>query len=149
MFTVLIFFRQICCCFLVLKEECVLYVISAIIVQCQYQSLMIKLSYVILIRLNSFYFWLHTLHSFQKPPPEVLYKKGVLSNFAKFTGKHLCQGLFFNENAVWSKLTSSVIIANHFHLQLRCLWYSPILAQYPLKKSENQRFSRVTLNLRL
>ena len=23
-------------------------------------------------------------------------KKGVLRNFAKFTGKHLCQGLFFN-----------------------------------------------------
>ena len=24
-------------------------------------------------------------------------KKGVLKSFAKFTGKHLCQGLFFNE----------------------------------------------------
>ena len=31
--------------------------------------------------------------------PEVFYKKGVLRNFAKFTGKHLCQGLFFNEVA--------------------------------------------------
>ena len=27
--------------------------------------------------------------------PEVLYKKGVLWNFAKFTGKHLHQSLFF------------------------------------------------------
>ena len=27
---------------------------------------------------------------------EVFCKKGVLRNFAKFTGKHLCQGLFFN-----------------------------------------------------
>ena len=26
-------------------------------------------------------------------------KKGVLTNFAKFTGKHLCQGLFFNKVA--------------------------------------------------
>ena len=26
-------------------------------------------------------------------------KKGVLRNFTKFTGKHLCQGLFFNEVA--------------------------------------------------
>ena len=26
-------------------------------------------------------------------------KKGVLKNFAKFTGKHLCQRLFFNEVA--------------------------------------------------
>ena len=25
--------------------------------------------------------------------PEVFYKKGVLKNFAKFTGKHLCQAL--------------------------------------------------------
>ena len=28
--------------------------------------------------------------------PEVFCKKGVLRNFAKFTGKHLCQSLFFN-----------------------------------------------------
>ena len=27
-------------------------------------------------------------------------RKGVLSNFAKFTGKHLCQSLFFNKVAV-------------------------------------------------
>ena len=33
----------------------------------------------------------------QKQPPEVFYKKGVLGNFTKFTGKHLCQGLFFNK----------------------------------------------------
>ena len=26
-------------------------------------------------------------------------KKGVLENFSKFTGKHLCQGLFFNKVA--------------------------------------------------
>ena len=30
----------------------------------------------------------------QKQPPEVFYKKGVLVNFAKFTGKHLRQSLF-------------------------------------------------------
>ena len=29
----------------------------------------------------------------------VLQKKGVLRNFAKFTGKHLCQRLFFNKVA--------------------------------------------------
>ena len=27
----------------------------------------------------------------------VLWKNGVLRNFIKFTGKHLCQGLFFNK----------------------------------------------------
>ena len=26
-------------------------------------------------------------------------KKGVLKNFSKFTGKHMCQGLFFNKVA--------------------------------------------------
>ena len=29
--------------------------------------------------------------------PEVFCKKGVLENVAKFTGKHLCQDLFFNK----------------------------------------------------
>ena len=31
--------------------------------------------------------------------PEVLYKKSVLRNFRKITGKHLCQSLFFNKVA--------------------------------------------------
>ena len=31
--------------------------------------------------------------------PEVFCKKGVFRNFAKFTGKHLCQSLFFNQVA--------------------------------------------------
>ena len=31
--------------------------------------------------------------------PEVFYKKGVLRNFAKFTGKHLFQKLFSNRVA--------------------------------------------------
>ena len=30
---------------------------------------------------------------------EVFCKKGILENFAKFTGKHLCQSLFFNKVA--------------------------------------------------
>ena len=32
----------------------------------------------------------------------MFYKKRVLENSAKFTGKHLCQSLFFNKVAVWS-----------------------------------------------
>ena len=31
--------------------------------------------------------------------PGVFCKKGVLRNFAKFTGKNVCQGLFFNKVA--------------------------------------------------
>ena len=37
--------------------------------------------------------------------PDVFCKKGVLSNFAKFTGKHLCQNFFFNKVAGWSAKT--------------------------------------------
>ena len=33
----------------------------------------------------------------QKQPPDVFNKKGVLRNFVKFTGKHLCQSLFLNK----------------------------------------------------
>ena len=33
---------------------------------------------------------------FRSSPQEVFYKKDVLKNFAKYTGKHLCQRLFFN-----------------------------------------------------
>ena len=33
----------------------------------------------------------------QKQPSEVFYKKGILKIFAKFTGKHLRQSLFFNK----------------------------------------------------
>ena len=29
--------------------------------------------------------------------PEVFCKKGVLKNVTKFTGKHMCQNLFFNK----------------------------------------------------
>ena len=35
----------------------------------------------------------------EEEPPEVFCKKGVLRNLAKFTGKHLCQSLFFNKVA--------------------------------------------------
>ena len=34
------------------------------------------------------------LKKIQKQPSEVFYKKGVLKNFAKFAGKHLCQSPF-------------------------------------------------------
>ena len=39
------------------------------------------------------------LHKPRSCRPELFCKKGVLRNFAKFTGKHLCQGLFFNKVA--------------------------------------------------
>ena len=41
---------------------------------------------------------LHTCTG-QKQPPECSIKIGVLKNFPKFTGKHLCESLFFNKAA--------------------------------------------------
>ena len=35
----------------------------------------------------------------QKQPPDVFHDIGVLKIFAKLTGKHLCQSLFFNKIA--------------------------------------------------
>ena len=37
--------------------------------------------------------------SYRSSRPEVLCKKDVLGNFAKFTGKHPCQSLFYNKVA--------------------------------------------------
>ena len=35
--------------------------------------------------------------------PEVFWKKGILRNLAKFTGKHMCQSLFFNKKTFFEK----------------------------------------------
>ena len=40
-----------------------------------------------------------TKDEFQKQPPEMFCEKDILRSLAKFTGKQLCQGLFFNKVA--------------------------------------------------
>ena len=52
------------------------------------------------------------LKSHRSSRPEVLCERGVLENFAKFTGKHLCQSLFFNK--VTGLAPSGVISNNRF-----------------------------------
>ena len=42
--------------------------------------------------------------------PGVFCKKGALKNFAKFTGKHLCQSLFLNKVADLYHIESSPLI---------------------------------------
>ena len=47
-----------------------------------------------------YYCWKKMLFfDIQKQSPRGVLKKGVLRNFAKFTGKHLCQRLFLNNKA--------------------------------------------------
>ena len=36
-----------------------------------------------------------SIHWSAEAAPKVFYKKGVFKNFVKFTGKHLCQSIFF------------------------------------------------------
>ena len=50
------------------------------------------------IRVRNFTEWIPSTKN-RSRHPEVFYKIGVLKNFAKFTGKHLCQRLSFNKVA--------------------------------------------------
>ena len=48
--------------------------------------------------------------------PEVFCEKGILRNFAKFTGKHKCQSLFFNKVASFRFLIiSGSMVRNQWH----------------------------------
>ena len=46
------------------------------------------------------------------------YKKDVLRNFAKFTGKHLFQGLFFHNVAGFAKFLRTPFLAEHLRRML-------------------------------
>ena len=52
-------------------------------------------SFLSVFKLVDYTSWFIARSSF----PEVFCKNGVLTNFAKFTGKHLCQSFFFNKVA--------------------------------------------------
>ena len=45
----------------------------------------------------------------QKQPPEVFYKKGVLRNLIKSTGKHMCQSLFLNNYFIKKETLAQVL----------------------------------------
>ena len=61
----------------------------------------------------------HTLYK-QKQPPEVFYKKSVLRDFTKFTGKHLCQSLSFNKVA---GLSSATLLKKRLAQVFSCEFY--------------------------
>ena len=56
----------------------------------------------------------------EEQPPEVFFKKVVLTNFAKFTGKHLCQILFFNKVAGQASLVDASVGYQQLHKP--CFW---------------------------
>ena len=59
----------------------------------------VKLTKMSLMELMSFhYFFLNLFYVLcRSSHSDVFCKKGVLRKFSKFTGKHLCQSLFFNK----------------------------------------------------
>ena len=65
--------------------------------------------------------------------PELFCKKGVLKNFAKFTGKHLWQSLFFNKVAglrpatLWEKRLWHRCFPVNFPKFLRTLFLTELL----------------------
>ena len=64
--------------------------------------------------------------------PEVFCKKGVLRNFAKFTGKHRCQTLFFNKVAglIPATLLKKSLWHKFFTVNFVNFLRTPILTEY-------------------
>ena len=62
--------------------------------------------------------------------PKVFCKKGVLENFAKFTGKHLCQSLFFNKV---SGLAQSMLLLKKAIKNIHCMLLALIHVLSPRK----------------
>ena len=56
-----------------------------------------KLGDDLLVHFSILYQLWKTLKQLQKQQPELFFKKGVLKNFAKITGKHLWQILLFDK----------------------------------------------------
>ena len=68
------------------------------------------------------YLWLATIMwneiYLKSNPLEVFYKKGVLKKFAKFTGGHLCQSLFFDKVAGLRPAILLKKILGHWHFSV-------------------------------
>ena len=81
----------------------------------------------------------------RKPRPEVFHKKGVLRNFTKFTGKHLCQSLFFNKVAGPATLFKKRLCHSFFPVSFVKLLRTPFFYRTPLvAASVNQKFWKKT-----
>ena len=76
--------------------------------------------------------------------PEVFCKKGVLRNFAKFTGKHLCQSLFFKKETLVQIFSCKFceISKNIFFYRTPPAADSVVKRNTKHKKDENTRIER-------
>ena len=65
--------------------------------------------------------------TYRSSRPEVFCKKGVLRNFTNFTGKDLCQSLFFNKVAVehlWWLLLNTAILFNQMQTKIKKIFFN-------------------------
>ena len=72
--------------------------------------------------------------------PEVLCKKGAPRNFAKFTGKHLCQCLFFPEacNFIKKETLAQVFPCEFCEISKNIFFHrTPLVAVYANEKKRN------------
>ena len=58
----------------------------------------------------------------------MLCNTGVLENFAKFTGQHLCQSLFFNKVAGLRDFDTGVFPVNFANLFRNLFYRTPLVA---------------------
>ena len=83
------------------------------------------------------WFWIFTRKCYYRSShPEVLCKEGVLKNFTKFTGKHLCQSLFSNKATsllqLYQKVALAQVIFCEFWKILRTPFFTEHLQWLPL-----------------
>ena len=116
---------------------------------------------IVILCYNNMIKWLCTYRSSR---PEVFCKKGVLRNFTKVTGKHLCQSLFFNKVAgrwllLYIKERTNyrewVCIKKSLVETVACLYQCPILDNHSphifiknwLKLLKEKKHSKCYLNM--
>ena len=65
----------------------------------------------------------------KKQSPRRLLSKGVLRNFAKFTGKHLCQSLFLSLNFIKKETLAQVFSCEFSEISKNTFFYrTPLVA---------------------
>ena len=92
-----------------------------------------------------------TICDYRGSLPEGFCKKGVLENFTKFTGKHLCQSLFLSKVAGWAlqlyqKKTPAQVLFCEFckHFKNTFLYRTPSVAASVITKQMNNLTKCVT-----
>ena len=87
----------------------------------------------------------------QKQPPEVFYKKRCSENFAKLTGKHQCQSLFFNmqtsEQKGFSTGHLSTTASENAFQNIRCGDAKKVQKKFFFKKSSKDRITHFNISV--